>query len=164
MGSEYDFAKPGPTLGGYTVDMILGHQTIRPLALDALAEKLKPVNLGWEYVPFAKVNRDLVPDRPGVYLFVVHPHAANIKYHSIVLYFGRARNLRTRFGNYLSERSGVKEDDRKYVSDMLTVYRNRIQFGYAEINYYQTERVEELLIDAFRPCANKRVSRPLPAF
>jgi hypothetical protein len=164
MGSEYDFAKPGLALVGHTVDLVLGHQAIRPLALDALAERLKPFPLNWEYMPFAKVNRNLVPDRPGVYLFVVHPQAANIKYHSIVLYFGRARDLRARFGDYIAERYGMKEDDRKYVTNMLTVYRNRIQFGFAELNYYHTEFVEDLLIDAFRPCANRQVPKPLPAF
>ncbi|MBT9556591.1 MAG: hypothetical protein IV100_11215 [Myxococcales bacterium] len=164
MAAEYDFARVGrPVLAGH-VDFVLGHQAIRPFALDALVERLQPYPLKWDYIRFAAVNRDMVPKGPGIYLFVVHPRSANIERHSIILYFGRTKSLQSRFGDYLTERDTAGERSRKHVSDMLNIYKNRIEFGYANLDYYDTEKVEDLLIDAFRPCCNQHVRKPLSAF
>jgi hypothetical protein len=164
MEQEYDFAAVGKTLLARKADFILGHQAIRPFALDALPAGLGSNSLNWTYVRFASVNRDMVPTSSGVYHFLVHPRAASIDRHTIILYFGRARHLQTRFNDYLVERGGLGEKDREHVVQMLTIYRNRIEFGFAELDYYKTELVEDLLIDAFRPCCNRAHPNPLPAF
>jgi hypothetical protein len=161
--AEYDFAKPGKPLLGYTSDTQLGlSQIIRPAAMDEFASRLGGVSLKWEYVAFAKINQDQIPAQPGIYMFIIHPHTANIEHHSIILYFGRAKNLRTRFKEYVEERHGVRPEDRQSVVHMLTIYRNRIDFGYAIVDYYRTEEIEDLLIYTLTPCCNTRRSKPMP--
>ena len=163
MASEYDFAKPGKVLYGYTNDTPLGApQHVRPIAIDELPSRLKGVNLQWDYVNFAKVNQDQIPDDAGVYMFIVHPQAANIKCHSIILYFGRTKSLRDRFRDYVEERDGGRKEDRQSIVQMLSIYKNRVQFGIAVVNYYRTEVIEDLLIFALTPCCNTRRSKPMP--
>lgn len=160
----YDFAKPGPVLHGYTIDSDLGFQQIRPLLLDSLSEKLKDYDMSWEYVKFIEANQEQVPQQPGVYFFIVHPRAANIEHHYIILYFGKARNLRTRFKDYLKERYGARDVDREHVKRMLMIYKNRINFAYVCLGRYEIEKVEDMLIEAFKPCCNRTSSRTVPAF
>ena len=163
MDLEYDFARPGKALHGYTSDTHLGApQHVRPIAIDELPSRLKGITLQWEYVNFAKVNQDQIPDAAGVYMFIVHPRTANIKYHSIILYIGRAKSLRDRFRDYIEEREGGRKEDRQNIVQMLAIYKNRVQFGFAAVNYYRTEEIEDLLIFALTPCCNTRRSKPMP--
>jgi hypothetical protein len=160
--AEYDFAKLGKPLVGYTSDTHLGlPHLIRPAAMDEFATRVGNLNLAWDYVPFAKINQDQIPAKPGIYLFIVHPRTANIERHSIILYFGRAKNLRTRFRDYVEERLGARPEDRQAVVDMLNIYRNRIEFGFAVMDYYRTEEIEDLLIYTLTPCCNTRRSKPM---
>ena len=113
-----------------------------------------------EYVKFIESNKDLIPSASGVYFFIVHPHSANIKYHSIILYFGQARNLLSRFGDYIAERDEVSGTGREHIKKMLNVYRNRVHFAYCPIDRYELDKVEDLLIDAFKPCCNIQPAQP----
>ncbi len=162
----FDFAKAGQALHGYSSDTYLGFQQIKPIALDELSHKLQGFNLDWQYQKFVEANQNMIPSRPGVYMFIVRPRSANIEYHSIILYFGEATNLRKRFKQYIAERDGVKPTDRKHIKAMLNIYKNRVEFAFTTLGRYQITQVEDLLIDAFDPCCNHKKSAvaSLPAF
>lgn len=161
----YDFARPGPALHGYSIDTSLGYQQIRPLLLDALSDRLQSHVVEWQYVKFVEANWDQVPDQAGIYFFIVHPHAASIEYHSIILYFGKAKSsLRSRFRDYIGERDGVSKTDREHVRRMLSIYKNRVYFAHCCFDTYDVEKLEDMLIDAFSPCCNVKTPKSQPAF
>ncbi len=154
----FDFAKAGRALHGYSSDTHLGYQQIKPMMLDELSQKLKGFNLNWQYEKFIEANQKLIPAQPGVYMFIVRPRSANIEHHCIILYFGESGNLRSRFKQYVAERDGVKPTDREHIKVMLNIYKNRLDFAYVTLGRYQTNEVEDLLIDAFDPCCNHKKS------
>lgn len=160
----FDFAKAGRPLHGYPVGTHLGFQEIKPLVLDDLQHKLKGFSINWHYEKFVEANKNVIPSRPGVYMFTVHLGVAGIERHSIILYFGEAKNLRTRFKQYLRERDGVQPTDREHIKKMLNIYRNRVEFGYCCLGRYQVEQVQDILIEAFDPCCNRQKAKAQPAF
>ena len=167
----YDFAKQGkslhgysPALHGYDANIALGYQHVRPVLLDNLTERLKNYDMSWHYVKFVEANQDQIPEFSGVYFFIVNPRSANIDRHYIILYIGKAKNLKKRFKDYFQERYGAKDNDREHVKKMLMVYKNRIDFAYCRIDHYETQKVEDMLVEAFCPCCNRASTNTVPAF
>lgn len=125
--------------------------------------------LKWEIFTFDEKFRDSVPAEPGVYAFLIQPRIACNLNVSYLTYVGKTeRSLRTRFMEYTRE--AVNDIGRTHIIDMVKMYREGyLYFACAVVESGKMcRRVEDELVGAFIPPANKRlpanVRRIVPAF
>lgn len=123
------------------------------------------VELSWSVFPFRSEAKVSVPDKPGIYAFLVQPGVAPNLNASYLAYVGETeRSLRVRFGEYLRE--AVDPAGRPKVQMWLQMYDGYIYFTCAELS--SPVEVEQKLIDALMPPANSdfsaEVGRVLKAF
>lgn len=117
------------------------------------------VTLGWEAVRFVPANANAVPNRKGVYAFVVEEPGKGLPPHGYVMYVGKAgdgaHSLRKRFQNYLQDQ---KRPRRPNIYHLLNRWRGVLSFYYAEIENatIQLTEVETALNDALVPPFNKK--------
>lgn len=123
--------------------------------------------LRWQTKPFVKASLPRIPDKPGVYAFLIQPAIADLQV-AYLMYIGQTdRSLRTRFGEYLKEMD--RPMGRPAVSVILNLYIGYLHFCCAPVELPQSPlRVEERLIAAFLPPVNRKlpagVSRIVRAF
>ena len=109
----------------------------------------------WKCVKFVESNSGKVPDKKGIYAFVVQPDYSclfDIKY---LFYIGKTRRtLRKRFKEYLYEKDG-KYKSRPKVMEMLTLYDGYLYFHFLELeNEADIDNNEVKLLNTFVPCIN----------
>jgi len=123
--------------------------------------------LKWKTRVFAPKARKGIPDKPGVYAFLIQPRTAGINV-SCLMYIGKTdRSLKTRFGEYLSEAESAA--GRPALSVVLKLYAGYLRFSYAPVmRTGMAGEVEERLIQAFLPPLNRqypaKVRRVMAAF
>lgn len=128
----------------------------------------KPRRLNWRKCSFSPAEKSRIPDRPGVYAFLIEPRFYPAIRVAVLMYIGKTdRSLRTRFGEYLKE-----ADDptgRPAVSFILTTYSGHLTFYCAPVRPPRSPaKVEDELLASFMPPLNKtypaRVRRTVAAF
>lgn len=119
-----------------------------------------PISLNWKCVKFDRDNANQIPTEKGIYAFFIEPRIAKFPTHGYLAYLGQAghkseRNLRKRFGDYLSEKNKPK---RPLVHFMLNTWENYLYFYYAEVDPTQTDlkQLEQKLLDTFMPPFSER--------
>lgn len=114
-----------------------------------------PVN--WSSpIPFTTANQAGIPDKPGVYAFVVRHINNHFPQHGFIMYIGitgangNGRSLHDRYSDYLREKTKKK---RPKVHYMLNKYSDDIHFTYSEIDpaSVDLEALELDLNDAILP-------------
>ena len=108
------------------------------------------VSLRWRNVVLNSDCRSHVPSTTGVYSLVIQPGIAGHSGCAYPMYVGKAKNLRTRFGDYLT-RERIR---RPKVVRILERYRGHIAFFYSTIDENILDNTEEELINAFVPPCN----------
>ncbi len=119
----------------------------------------------WNMVPLSSDHKLDVPEHPGVYTLLVQPGIAGHPACSFLMYVGRAKSLRSRFHNYLSQEKRV--NGRPKIFRLLHRYPANTWFcfatlssveAYSEFDLYQAELS---LYNAFLPPCNDMIpARP----
>lgn len=115
-----------------------------------------PVQLKWTTVKYEKSQRDKLPQKQGVYTFVVKPGIVDHPDCSYLLYVGQteAQNLRTRFLQYFSEERKAK--GREHIKYMARLWRKQLWFCCAPVdNPTLIADIERSLLKAFVPPLNR---------
>lgn len=117
-----------------------------------------PINLVWKKIEFTSFNKSKIPQKKGVYAFVVIPEYANLFETKYLFYTGKTnRTLRERFSEYLSEKEG-KGKPRKKVFKMLNQYDGYLHFFFSEIDSEDdVNDCEECLLNTFVPHINVQI-------
>lgn len=114
-----------------------------------------PISLEWSNVRFCRKNIDLVPEKKGIYGFVVKPQISNFFETRYLFYIGETtRTLKVRFMEYFDEQQ-KKGKFRYKVYKMLNLYKDCIYFYYSEIDNDETIKLcEEKLLNTLVPQVN----------
>lgn len=115
-----------------------------------------PVTLKWTTVKYDKKHRNKLPEKQGVYTFVVKPGIADHPECSYLLYVGQteAQTLRTRFLQYFSEER--KARGRNHIKIMARLWRKHLWYCYAPIDDPSLiGAIEDALLNAFVPPLNR---------
>lgn len=117
--------------------------------------------LAWEPIKFESGKLNEVPDNlKGVYSFVVKPGLADHPSCSYLLYVGKVedQDFRKRYKQYLQEKAAGEKARRVHIMRMLQKWDGFLWFYYAAIaDVALIEKVEDALIAAYLPPANRRV-------
>ncbi|HEX8561865.1 MAG TPA: hypothetical protein VF676_02690 [Flavobacterium sp.] len=117
----------------------------------------------WERILFEEGNTASVPNKKGVYCFVVEPPKVDFLFETRYLfYIGKASSatLRARYKNYIDEKNnrGIgNQKPRIKVQEMLNDYYGHIHFFYAELNTGVIKDVEEKLLNLYMPYVNTSI-------
>lgn len=104
----------------------------------------------WSTVALNQEFRDDVPTSAGIYSLVVRPGIAGHPDCSYLMYVGQTKDLRKRFGTYLTS----ERRKRQKIIRLLEIYTGYITFYYTSVSLEALDRVEEQLINAFVPPCN----------
>lgn len=116
------------------------------------------IKLHWKEIRFSSVNKNSIPEKRGIYCFVVKPKLPSFLETKYLFYVGKTnRTLRLRFKEYLKKQSG-KGKTRVKVSEMLELYKDYLYFYFAEINSGKdVDTCEEKLINTYLPHINVEI-------
>lgn len=117
-----------------------------------------PDSFKWEIHPFKQNQAERIPNKPGIYSFLIQPGIASHPSCSYLVYIGKADkcNLRKRFRDYFSELKNPK--GRPKILDLLQSYQGYLHFCCSAIA--ERERIgeiEDALLSAFIPPCNDRL-------
>ena len=111
----------------------------------------------WTEVAFPPDPRSLVPDEPGVYVFVVKPDLFGLPATSGLLYVGKAKSLYDRVGHYMSEinkRHALTK--RPHIWRMVNVWNGHLRYLFTTTaTVTDAEDLEDRMLDALLPYFNK---------
>ena len=94
--------------------------------------------LTWTEVEFSKANKGDIPEKRGVYCFIIKSRSKSLPAHGYIAYIGITgdssvkRNLRIRYGEYLRD---LVRPKRPLVHLMLNTWENDIFFHYTVVAY-----------------------------
>lgn len=114
--------------------------------------------LSWETKRLDGAEKGGVPNEPGVYTLVLKPGIANHPECAYLMYVGKAKSLRRRFGDYLSEELRRSPRRRPKIFRAIRKYPDHIYFCFARIPAAHITAAEHVLIDAYIPPLNNRFS------
>ena len=117
-------------------------------------------SLDWEFVRFSKENKETIPQKKGIYCFIIrHDHAA-LPMHGYIAYVGltgksEQRNLRVRYSEYLRDQVRPK---RIHIHQMLNRWSDDLYFYFSvvENNDIGLTTIETALLDALIPPFNEK--------
>jgi hypothetical protein len=115
-----------------------------------------PIPLSWTTVKYDKKRKNELPEKRGVYTFIVKPNIVGHPECAYLLYVGQteAQTLRKRFMQYFSEER--KPKGREHIKLMARLWRKNLWYCYAPIdNVSLIEDIEKSLIKAFVPPLNR---------
>ena len=114
----------------------------------------------WKCLRFLPRNKTRLPDRKGVYCFIVKPKVPNFFETRYLFYVGQTtRPFRERFQEYLNDQEG-KGKPRPKVYEMLSLYKGNLFFYYAPFNSNnRIDEVEEKLLNTFVPYINTKIPK-----
>jgi hypothetical protein len=127
-----------------------------------------PVTLKWEGKPFLPESKGSIPNKPGVYAFVVKPGVPLGVPISVLMYIGMSnRPLRERFQEYLREMNNPT--GRPAIHTILRMYDGYVHFYCASVEKpAKPKQIEDHLIATLVPPMNKqypaKISRIVGAF
>lgn len=114
-------------------------------------------NHTWTEVPFPPDPRSVVPDQPGVYVFVVRPSLFGLQQSSGLLYVGKAKSLYSRIGAYMSEVNKRHSlTTRPHIWRMVNVWNGHLHYLYTTTpTVADAEDLEDRMLEALLPYFNK---------
>lgn len=110
----------------------------------------------WQERKFLTNEADNVPDKPGLYTFVIKPSIANHPSNSYLIYVGKTkRTLRQRFKEYLEEMQ--RESGRPMIVNLLNKYSDNMAFCFSslKVSAATLAEMETALIGTLIPLCNK---------
>lgn len=119
----------------------------------------------WMETLFDPANRTSVPEKQGIYMFVIRPSnqvLANFQ-HKYILYVGQTINLRQRFSTYFRYINSTKPSD-QLKRIMILIWEGKLQFHFFEavnLSANQLTDIEFDLIDTIIPPMNNRFNAPI---
>jgi hypothetical protein len=126
------------------------------------------IKLRWKGKPFSAGSKTSIPNKPGVYAFVIQPGVPTGVPVSVLMYIGMCdRPLRERFGEYLREMNDPS--GRPAITTMLRMYNGYLHFYCACVaKPTKPASIEAHLIETLAPPMNKqypaKISRIIGAF
>jgi excinuclease UvrABC nuclease subunit len=152
-----------------TNDQILAQVHIRHKRFNLnfdLMQSIKPKSsltssLKWNKIKFLKGNKNILPETPGIYMFILRPYLAGLCQFSsdFILYIGQTKNLRSRYLDYFQYKNSIKAADQDKRT-MIVIWENHLYFYYHSLptNTSKTELddLEYDLIDSVIPPFNAR--------
>ena len=114
------------------------------------------LKLKWESKPFSHTSKGAIPNKPGVYAFVIMPGVPPGVPNSVLMYIGKSdRPLRERFREYLREKDSPT--GRPALSTMLQMYDGYVHFYCACMEKgTRPKMIENHLIETLAPPMNKQ--------
>lgn len=103
----------------------------------------------WDWRKFEKANQVDVPEKRGIYAFIVEPEVTNFPHLGFPMYIGISKNLHTRYGDYLRYQKSPKH--RPHVHYFLHTWKDHVYFYFADIPRRKLEPIETSLNDAVLP-------------
>ena len=113
----------------------------------------------WTIEPLNTSRVRKIPASSGIYTILLQPGIAGHISCSYLMYVGKTKSLRRRFGEYL--RKERKRTARPLMSDFLTRYDDYVLFCYTLIDEKNLIIIEEGLKNAYVPPLNKQYSGEL---
>lgn len=110
----------------------------------------------WDVVSFTDPPPPL-PDVSGIYMFIVGPYCGGLKDHSYIFYVGKAKNIKTRYDDYLLEKAGKGNNPRKAIMMLLNDFKDYLYFHYTQVPEAELDQAESLLKDNLTPAANTQL-------
>jgi hypothetical protein len=156
----------GPISSTYDLDqlqkLMSSHEvTFRhvPKFWEKWATKVPP----WQQAVFKKGKSGLIPDKAGLYTFILQPGVANHVANSYLLYVGISNNLRVRYRSYLGELNKTsKKTTRPFIWLMIKRWHRYLSFVYIVLPK-STNKTREELEMKFIEILNPPVNREMPA-
>lgn len=114
--------------------------------------------LAWQAVAFSAGNASKIAPTKGVYTFLVQPGIAMHPCCSYLLYVGKTedQNHRSRYRQYISDLRAGGKSRRPHITEMLEKWDGYLWFCYAEVPDADIHDMEEALLTAYLPPANKQ--------
>lgn len=112
----------------------------------------------WYEEVFPPNPRNLIPNAPGVYVFVVTPNIFDFEHSSGLFYIGKATNLYSRIASYISEiNKEFKRSSRPHIWRMVNVWNGHLKYYYMKTHdVAEAEALEKEMLKAFRPPFNRQ--------
>ena len=142
------------------VDIIVGQietGTIGFTLAPGLWADCKPsVQLDWSPIRFDVANRaKLPPDTGGVYGFVLKPEVVGPPETAYLLYIGKTKEFRRRYGEYLFYQSPSGYKARPHINSMLNKWPDEIWFYFAPLEDLNLlAQIEDTLLNSCVPPFN----------
>ena len=113
----------------------------------------------WQTIRLDTLEKKNIPDCPGIYTLVAVPQIANHPACSYLMYVGKTKSLRRRFGEYLSQER--RESGRPKIFRFLHLYTDHVWFCFTLVQSTSLDSVETGLRDAYIPPLNEDFSGEL---
>ncbi len=114
-------------------------------------------SLDWRYIKAKKENIILLPDSPGVYVFVIEPMVAELPVNGVVAYVGETKgqtqSLQTRCARYFYPSEHTK---RPHIGDMMRLWPENLYLYYVEVPNNKVKELENELLKSLLPPFNRR--------
>ena len=119
----------------------------------------------WEVTDFPPIPKNVIPKKPGVYIFVVQPEIFDFIHSSGLFYVGKATNLYERISAYISE---INKDQlaskRPLVWRMVNQWNGHLKYHYTTTKEVsEAESLEDEMLKAFTPPFNKQYPAEISA-
>lgn len=107
--------------------------------------------LQWKRIEFCRKNIDQIPNSPGVYAFSISIKNSIIPSQGTIVYFGQASCLKSRYKDYIGERT--RGSKRIKFGILFKLWPDDIDFTFTTIDdqSYSLDEVEKALNDAVIP-------------
>jgi len=106
----------------------------------------------WITIPFEDNAKSQIPDVSGIYSFIIKPGIAQHPACAYLMYIGKTKSLRRRFGEYLNHSKTSK--GRPKIVRFLIKYSGYLKFCYTTVSTHNIGAIENGLIKAYLPPAN----------
>ncbi|WAG08210.1 GIY-YIG nuclease family protein [Aeromonas jandaei] len=118
-------------------------------------EKHQTLNLKWTNYDFPP-NPSNIPDKPGVYAFVVEPNLFSLNPANGLFYIGKTNSLYNRVGSYKSElNKALTDTKRPLVWKMLHQWNGHLKYYFSTTtDEKEAKMIEQHMINALRPPFN----------
>ena len=128
--------------------------TLWPKLWEIFNQKL---SYSWLRQPFSKSAKGKIPEKSGVYTFVIEPCIANHTSCAFLIYAGKTNNLRKRFTHYIAVKEGSKGHSPKLEHGLRQHSKEGYLFFYYSFQRKTTlKKYEQALIDGFVPPWNDK--------
>lgn len=117
--------------------------------------------LDWQKVRFDPINRNLVPQERGIYVFSVELEPSKLPTHGYIMYVGITghqsgnANLRKRYSQYLAHQR--KDEGRSRMRFLLKNWKQDLFFNFVPLPNIAVdlEKMEQAFINAVYPPVNR---------